>query len=117
MSALPNCKFCNFYRIPGHADAYITDIETYKRKIEETFRWGVISCSCREDTIRSWDWPSILRYSASLKSLYPTLKLHTLGPPEIAHISKLEKMSHHDVLVELKKREWTPCPAPGQRSW
>jgi len=54
MSALPNCKFCNFYRIPGHADAYITDIETYKRKIEETFRWGVISCSCREDTIRSW---------------------------------------------------------------
>ena len=23
---LANCKFCNFYRIPGHADAYITDI-------------------------------------------------------------------------------------------
>ena len=29
---LANCKFCNFYRIPGHADAYITDIETYKQK-------------------------------------------------------------------------------------
>ena len=28
-----NCKFCNFYRIPGHAEAYITDIETYKQKI------------------------------------------------------------------------------------
>src|SRR6185437_13367728 len=37
---IANCKFCNFYRIPGHADAYITDIDTYKRKIEETFRWG-----------------------------------------------------------------------------
>ncbi|HXC05044.1 MAG TPA: dehypoxanthine futalosine cyclase, partial [Bacteroidia bacterium] len=35
-----NCKFCNFYRIPGHAEAYITDIETYKKKIEETFRFG-----------------------------------------------------------------------------
>jgi cyclic dehypoxanthinyl futalosine synthase len=23
-----NCKFCNFYRIPGHPDAYITDIAT-----------------------------------------------------------------------------------------
>ena len=33
---IANCKFCNFYRIPGHADAYITDIETYKKKIEET---------------------------------------------------------------------------------
>jgi hypothetical protein len=30
-----NCKFCNFYRIPGHPEAYITDIETYKEKIEE----------------------------------------------------------------------------------
>ena len=37
---IANCKFCNFYRIPGHPDAYITDIDTYKRKIEETFRWG-----------------------------------------------------------------------------
>src|SRR5690606_36519583 len=35
-----NCKFCNFYRIPGDAEAYITDIETYKAKIEETFRYG-----------------------------------------------------------------------------
>src|SRR6476619_576320 len=35
-----NCKFCNFYRIPGHAEAYITDIETYKRKIDETIRYG-----------------------------------------------------------------------------
>ncbi|HEY4874355.1 MAG TPA: dehypoxanthine futalosine cyclase, partial [Puia sp.] len=31
---IANCKFCNFYRIPGHPEAYITGIETYKRKIE-----------------------------------------------------------------------------------
>ena len=37
---IANCKFCNFYRIPGHEEAYITDIETYKRKIDETFRYG-----------------------------------------------------------------------------
>ena len=22
---IANCKFCNFYRIPGHAEAYITE--------------------------------------------------------------------------------------------
>src|SRR4051812_12871481 len=37
---IANCKFCNFYRIPGHKESYTTDIETYKRKIEETFRYG-----------------------------------------------------------------------------
>src|SRR2546430_17285140 len=37
---IANCKFCNFYRIPGHPDAYITDISTYRRKIEETLKYG-----------------------------------------------------------------------------
>ena len=37
---IANCKFCNFFRIPGHPEAYITDIETYKKKIEETIKWG-----------------------------------------------------------------------------
>ena len=37
---IANCKFCNFYRIPGHTESYITDISTYKTKIEETFRLG-----------------------------------------------------------------------------
>src|SRR6266513_2868319 len=37
---IANCKFCNFYRIPGHPEAYITDIETYRRKITETIKYG-----------------------------------------------------------------------------
>ncbi|MEO7531314.1 MAG: radical SAM protein, partial [Sediminibacterium sp.] len=37
---IANCKFCNFYRIPGHPESYITSIEQYKQKIEETFRYG-----------------------------------------------------------------------------
>ena len=37
---IANCKFCNFYRIPGHKEAYITSIPQYKQKIEETFRLG-----------------------------------------------------------------------------
>src|ERR1700741_858384 len=37
---IANCKFCNFYRIPGHAEAYITDMPTYRHKITETLRYG-----------------------------------------------------------------------------
>lgn len=37
---IANCKFCNFFRRPGHDESYITDIETYKQKIEETFMYG-----------------------------------------------------------------------------
>ena len=37
---IANCKFCNFYRIPGHKVAYITAIATYKKKIDQTFLNG-----------------------------------------------------------------------------
>ncbi|MEL6803997.1 MAG: dehypoxanthine futalosine cyclase, partial [Bacteroidota bacterium] len=35
-----NCKFCNFFRRPGHDESYITSIDEYKQKIEETFAFG-----------------------------------------------------------------------------
>src|SRR6476661_6401195 len=37
---IANCKFCNFYRVPGDPEAYITDIPTYRRKIRETLKYG-----------------------------------------------------------------------------
>ena len=37
---IANCKFCNFYRIPGHAESYITTIDQYRVKIEEMRRLG-----------------------------------------------------------------------------
>ena len=48
-----------------------------------------------------------------LKSLYPTLKLHALGPPEIAHIAKLEKASHTEVLTALKEAGLDSLPGAG----
>src|SRR5258707_3384096 len=110
---IANCKFCNFYRIPGHADAYITNIDTYKTKIEETFRWGgdqLLLQGGHHPELGLEFYTSLFR---QLKALYPTLKLHTLGPPEIAHISKLGKMSHHDVLSELKKAGMDSLPGAG----
>ena len=35
-----NCKFCNFFVPPGHIDKYVTTIDEYKEKIDETFRYG-----------------------------------------------------------------------------
>ncbi len=110
---IANCKFCNFYRIPGHSEAYITDIETYKRKIEETFRWGGDQL-----LLQGGHHPELgLRFYTDLfkqlKELYPTIKLHTLGPPEVAHITKLEKSTHREVLIELKKAGMDSLPGAG----
>ena len=110
---IANCKFCNFYRIPGHAEAYITDIETYKRKIDETFRYGG-----EQLLLQGGHHPDLgLQYYVDtfrqLKKLYPSLKLHALGPPEVAHITKLEKSTHRQVLMALKEAGLDSLPGPG----
>lgn len=108
-----NCKFCNFYRIPGHPESYVTDIETYKQKIEETFRYGG-----EQLLLQGGHNPELgLEYYTDLfrelKMLYPQLKLHALGPPEVAHICKVSKVSHREALLALKEAGMDSMPGPG----
>jgi cyclic dehypoxanthinyl futalosine synthase len=95
---IANCKFCNFYRIPGHSEAYITDIETYKTKIEETIKFGGDHLLLQGGHHPELGLSFYVNLFKELKSLYPNIKLHTLGPPEIAHITKLEKSTPREVL-------------------
>ncbi|MEL6391339.1 MAG: CofH family radical SAM protein [Bacteroidota bacterium] len=108
-----NCKFCNFFRRPGHDESYITSIDEYKQKIEETFAFGG-----EQLLLQGGHHPDLgLKFYADLfselKELYPNLKLHALGPPEIAHVAKLEGMSHYDVLKELQAAGLDSLPGAG----
>lgn len=110
---IANCKFCNFYRIPGHAEAYITDIDTYKKKIEETFRWGGDQLLLQGGHHPQLGLQFYVDLFKQLKSLYPNLRLHTLGPPEVAHITRLEKSTHREVLTALKEAGMDSLPGAG----
>ena len=110
---IANCKFCNFYRRPGHEEAYITTIEEYKQKIEETFRLGgeqLLLQGGHHPDLGLQFYTDLVR---QLKALYPNLKLHALGPPEVAHISKLEGMLHYDVLKALHEAGLDSLPGAG----
>src|ERR1700750_3466316 len=108
-----NCKFCNFYRIPGHAEAYITDIETYKRKIEETFKYGGEQLLLQGGHHPGLGLDYYVDLFKQLKQLYPNLKLHALGPPEVAHIAKVSKKTPAEVLSALKEAGLDSFPGPG----
>ena len=110
---IANCKFCNFYRIPGHEEAYITDIETYKTKIEETFNYGGEQLLLQGGHHPGLGLQYYVELFRELKRLFPNLKLHTLGPPEVAHITKLEKSTHYEVLKALKEAGMDSLPGPG----
>lgn len=110
---IANCKFCNFYRKPGHEEAYITTIEEYKQKIEETFAFGGDQLLLQGGHHPDLGLDYYVTLFRELKSLYPNLKLHALGPPEIAHITKLEQSTHTEVLKALKDAGLDSLPGAG----
>ena len=108
-----NCKFCNFYRRPGHDEAYITSVEDYKQKIEETFAFGGEQLLLQGGHHPDLGLAFYVDLFKNLKQLYPNLKLHALGPPEVAHITKLEKSTHYKVLKALKEAGLDSLPGAG----
>ena len=110
---IANCKFCNFYRIPGHPESYITDMATYKTKIEETFRFGGEQLLLQGGHHPDLGLSYYVNLFKELKALFPKLKLHALGPPEIAHITKLEKSTHTKVLQALMDAGLDSLPGAG----
>ena len=110
---IANCKFCNFYRIPGHSEAYITTIDQYKQKIDETFRYGGEQLLLQGGHHPDLGLKFYVDLFKELKRLYPNLKLHSLGPPEIAHITKLEGSTHTEVLKALMDAGLDSLPGAG----
>ncbi len=110
---IANCKFCNFYRIPGHTDSYITDISTYRKKIEETLQFGGDQLLLQGGHHPELGLQFYIDTFRQIKKEYPTIKLHALGPPEIAHITKLEKSTHREILLALKEAGLDSLPGAG----
>lgn len=110
---IANCKFCNFYRIPGHKESYITDIETYKKKIAETIKYGGDQLLLQGGHHPDLGLSFYVNLFKEIKSDFPDIKLHSLGPPEIAHIAKLEKKTHTEVLAALVEAGLDSLPGAG----
>jgi len=108
-----NCKFCNFFRIPGHKDAYITTLEEYTEKIEETIRYGGEQLLLQGGHHPELGLDFYCNLFSGIKKKFPNIKLHALGPPEIAHISKIDGKSHKEVLKALITAGLDSLPGAG----
>ena len=112
-ACIANCKFCNFFRPPGHEEVYVTSIEEYKPKIEETIRYGGDQLLLQGGHHPDLGLDFYTNLFRELKELYPEIRLHALGPPEVAHICKLEGKSHTEVLTALKEAGMDSLPGAG----
>ena len=84
------CKFCSFHcRLADRERAYVTSMEEYRRKIREMLALGGEQLLLQGGLHPRLDLAWYEELFSALKSEFPNVKLHALGPPEIAHIARI----------------------------
>jgi len=107
------CRFCAFYRPPGHAEGYLLPFEEIGRKVEETLALngtGILMQGGVHPDLPLTYYEDLLSY---LREHYPTVHLHAFSPPEIKFIAKLERMSFFDTIARLKAAGLASIPGGG----
>ena len=111
---ISGCKFCNFHcRLNETDKSYTTSTDEYLQKIEELYRVGGNQVLLQGGLHPKYGLAFYVELFQSLKQHFPSLKLHALGPPEIAHIARLEKKSYQEVLKQLIKAGLDSLPGAG----
>ncbi len=107
------CKFCNFSRKPNEPGGYVTTMDEYRQKIKELFALGgdqLLLQGGLNPKLRLSFYENLFR---QLKQEFPALKLHALGPAEVAYLAKREGLSYKEVLIRLKDAGLDSLPGAG----
>lgn len=107
------CKFCAFYRPPGHAEGYVRPKEEIFRKIDEMKRHGgttVFLQGGHNPDLKIDYYEDLFR---SVRQRYPELYLHSLSASEIDHIATVSELSLEETLRRLNRAGLDSLPGGG----
>ena len=105
------CKFCAFYRPPGHPEEYTLTKEAMGRKIEETKALGGVQILLQggHHPYLKLDWyEDMLRFMKTFD-----IHVHGFSPSEIQHFAVLNRMSVRDVIARLRAAGLDSIPGGG----
>ncbi len=110
---ISGCKFCNFHTGLHSNNAYITTFPEYRQKVEELERYGGDQLLLQGGLHPKLGLEFYVNLFTQLKSAFPNIRLHALGPPEIAHIAKIDGLSNSEVLQKLVESGLDSLPGAG----
>ena len=107
------CTFCNFCRKRDSEDSYVTTIEDYVKKVDELYSLGGNQLLLQGGMNPELGIDFYTDLFRNLKRLFPELKLHALGPPEIVYLARKERLSYSAVLIRLIESGLDSLPGAG----
>ena len=108
---ISKCLFCAFYREKDSKDAYVLNREELSKKIEETIKLGGVQILLQGGLNADFEIDFYEELLLFIKSF--NIHIHGFSPPEIAHISKMSKLSVEDVIKRLKNAGLSSIPGGG----
>ncbi|MDO5496701.1 MAG: CofH family radical SAM protein [Alistipes sp.] len=111
---ISGCKFCNFHCKPHQTErAFITTIEEYRQKIDVMLALGGDQLLLQGGLHPKLGIEFYEELFSTLKSMYPQVRLHALGAPEVAHIAKVSSLSYRKTLERLVAAGLDSLPGAG----
>ena len=111
---ISGCKFCNFHCKPHQAErAFITTIEEYRQKIDRMLELGGDQLLLQGGLHPKLGIEFYEELFSTLKAMYPQVRLHALGAPEVAHIAKISGLSSREALERLVAAGLDSLPGAG----
>ncbi|MBM3265742.1 MAG: dehypoxanthine futalosine cyclase, partial [candidate division Zixibacteria bacterium] len=112
------CKFCAFYRPPGHTEGYTLPDEEIFRKIEALVAVGGNEPESCEILMQGGLNPKLkIAYYEGLFSeivrRYPSVYLHSLSVAEIVYIAHISRITVEEALVRLRTAGLKSLPGAG----
>ncbi|MEW6193070.1 MAG: cyclic dehypoxanthinyl futalosine synthase [Bacillota bacterium] len=106
------CLFCAFYRREEDPEAYLLTHEEILAKIEELVAQGGTQVLIQGGLHPRLGLAYFTTLFRRIKAQFP-VHIHSLSPPEVVHLARLERLSVRDVLLELKASGLDSLPGGG----
>ncbi len=110
---ISGCTFCNFHRKLNGEGTYTTTMEEYHQKIDQMIQLGGNQLLLQGGMHPRYGLKFYTDLFSELKQKYPDVKLHALGPPEVVHIARKERISFREVLEKLMASGLDSLPGAG----
>ena len=98
---LTACKFCAFYRAPGHREGWTHTDEEILRRCAEAVELGATQIMLQGGHSPELGIEFYERIFAAIKRAHPSLTLHSLGASEVVHIGRVSGLEHAEVIARL----------------
>jgi cyclic dehypoxanthinyl futalosine synthase len=96
------CKFCAFYRAPGHAEGWVRDLDEILRRCQEAVDLGATQIMLQGGHHPDFGIEWYEQTFSAIKRSFPQLALHSLGASEVVHIGRVSGLTHEEVITRLR---------------